>query len=49
MKTTSEIAIVAVIWSLTSIGMFFSLRLVLRKLREKLRRRPPTEDDNSKK
>ena len=44
MKTTSEIAIVAVVWSMTSIGLFFSLRLLLRKLRQKLRR-PPAADD----
>jgi hypothetical protein len=43
MKTTSEIAIVAVVWSMTSIGMFFSLRAMLRKLKEKLRR--PRADD----
>jgi hypothetical protein len=38
MLTTSEIAIVAVVWSMTSIGMFFSLRAVFRKLRQKFRR-----------
>jgi hypothetical protein len=44
MKTTSEIAIVAVVWSMTSIGMFFSCRALLRKFREKLRRRKETNN-----
>ena len=44
MTTTSETAIVAVIWSLTSIGIFFSLRRLLRKLKEKLQRRSRTDD-----
>jgi len=42
MKTTSEIAIVAVLWSTTGIGLFFSLRALLRKLKEKLR--PPADN-----
>jgi hypothetical protein len=45
MQTTSEIAIVAVVWSMTSIGMFFSLRALLRKLKNKFRR-PPEDDIN---
>ena len=45
MKTTSEIAIVAIVWSMTSIGLFFSLRALIRKMKNKFRR-PPT-DDNS--
>ena len=45
MKTTSEIAIVAIVWSMTSIGLFFSLRALIRKMKNKFRQ--PPKDDNS--